>query len=397
MTINDFQVMKRGTITRITGKPGAGKTHGALMFIERTRKRFLQEGKHWPYKVLTNIIIDWDQDPKHFMRNDIIQVTSLRTLYWQILEGQDFILVLDEAGLFGSSGAAGVRKHMGQWEMVLKLCRKLGMSIIWIDQRGKGSIPPTVRDLASWHIHKPSKGAFILKEVLYTDDGRDAVERTRGKYKAWGGVTIPFDTHAPGSFDMELGEKAVIKNKREVWVPITTADVYDAIKSCKQREIRPTLKAFLKLYAIPPDRTDTQANYRERVHNEEEQIIREGGRRGPSPVHPGIVDNDKAAVYAIIDRHRAKGLKEMPLPREIQAALPWMYASTVSRYILNYCQDKGLTPPSRSGGTGIRARSFKERVKETREKIKENKAPPGEDSSNTVKNLSSLIFFTDKS
>lgn len=388
--INDFQVFNEGTITRVTGKPGAGKTFGAMWFIERCWNRLRKARKRWPYKILTNVIIDWDRDPAHPMRKDIIQVTSLTTLYWEILESKEAVLVLDEAGLFGSSGAAGRRKDLGQWEQIIKLCRKLGMAIIWIDQRGKGSIPPTVRDLCTWHIHKPGKGYILLKEVEYRDDGKEPVERIRGKYRSWGGLTIPYEGKAPGSFDMFLGEKAVIVGKKEKWVPITTHDVYDAIKSCKEREIRPTLRKFLEFYSIFPDKMDRRANNTDRENTVGTGMIRDRRRPGSSPVTPGIIDSDKAAVYAIVDRHRSVGLTELPLPREIQAALPWMYASTVSRYLNEYCRDKGLPPPSRSGGKGIKAKSFRERVKETRARIKKNKSKEKEHEilEDNVKNFS---------
>lgn len=381
MAVYDFQILKRGTISRITGKPGSGKTHGALMLIERTWKRFRAEKKKWPYKVLTNIVIDWDkykaaEGKEHPMRSDIIQVTSLKTLYWEILETRDAVLVLDEAGLFGSSGAAGVRKALGQWEQILKLCRKLGMAIIWIDQRGKGSIPPTVRELCSWHIHKPSKTRLVLKEVQYLDDGRDAIERKKGTWKYFGGVTIPFDTHAPGSFDMELGEKAVIKGKKEVWIPITTADVYNAVKSCKEREIRPTLKEFLLHFSIAPDRADQRANNRVGVpEGRMDDAPKDLERRGGPRVRPQAIDCDKGAVYAILDRYRANGLSRLPLPREIQAALPWMYAPNISRYISDYCKDKGIEKQKRRGGHGGSNReTFEDRVKRTRAEMMANKA-----------------------
>lgn len=321
----EFTLFQRGTISRVSGKPGSGKTDGSLYLAELQWKRAR-------ITVLTNIVIDWEKNPDHPMRSHIHQVTSLKGLLWKILDIREGILILDEAGIFGSTGAAGRRQDLGTWEMILKLIRKFGLAVMWIDQRGKGSTPPTVRELSSWHIHRPSKFIMEIYEVFYKDDHRDPIERIRARWRMneKNTTTVPYDTHAPGSFDMNLGDRDVYDPEKDKWhkEEIRLREILDAIRNVREKDLRPTMKRFLEKNNMAPEPETAAAEERER-EKEEEKGLPTPSSPAMIPVLPQRALTRKEIVFWILDLHEKAG--KDPPKTKVLAHVLMVPGETISR------------------------------------------------------------------
>lgn len=342
----EFHIFDEGVITRISGKMGSGKTHGALFLAERSFWKLYamqsKQSKHrfrYPYKILTNIKINWKEwenkhnGKPHPMKEYFIFITSLRGLFNSIVEVDKGILILDEAGIFASSGYSSKSKSIGQWEHILKLCRKFGLAIMWIDQRGKGSTPPTVRDLSTYHIDKPGKYNMIMYEVFYTDNGRDPREKVVGKYRYRGGVTIPFYTKAPSSFDMRIGEKEVFVKGKWVTEELQAEDVFNATKDCTPENMRPVMKKFLIKHGIHPE----SPSYASDIERDNNTVDSTPGTDTAGPA------TTKGLVYQILDKAHAKGTTLKP--RELRVTLSWIRRDTLSKYISSWKKDRGIENP----------------------------------------------------
>lgn len=290
-----------GTVTRITGTMGTGKTDFSLFIAEQG----ICKRKDPDYRILTNIVMDWDMDPEHPLRDQVIEVTSLPRLYWEITRTKQGVLILDEAGIYASTGASSKRSEIGQWEQIIKLIRKFGLGIIWIDQRGKGSTPPTVRALCRYHVHKPYKTRAEFYEVYYDQRGDKERERKLATWKVSKESTtsLPFDTNAPGSFNMVLGVRTEVKdNGKSKDIPLTSRDVFDYLANVKGREIRPKLQAWLRYHNIT-DKTP-QASLLEKelpskvdLDNKGEDLEDEGVR----------IPSATEAIFLVLDKAQEKG------------------------------------------------------------------------------------------
>jgi len=292
-----------GTVTRVSGKMRSGKSDFSLRVCEIILTEIDPD-----LKVMTNIVIDWEgyrekHGKPHPLQDKFIEVTSLKKLFWTLTEIDRGILITDEAGIFASSGASGKRKDLGQWEQIIKLIRKFHVSVIWIDQRGKGSTPPTIREMCSYHIHKPQKYEAEFYEIEY-DHRRDDVKEKKifslvvpPTYR----TGIPYDTYAPGSFEMDLGTVSKWDEKGKETVEVLTArHVFDYTRKVKGRSLKPALAKWLKIFNI--DRDDDLTPEQERLLLEE--LTPPESQPPPKPRPP----TEKEIVFHILSKSKEKGM-----------------------------------------------------------------------------------------
>lgn len=225
-----------GVITIWTGRPGSGKSNMALRYGEASLK------KH-RIPIITNIVMldaikDWP---------GVHVCTRMTDLLKTMCQYQRALVILDEAGIYSSSGAGGSQKERGQWEMFIKLSRKFGVATFWIDQRGYGSVPPTMRELCTYHIHKPGKTRL---EMYYgfkgEPDSRLIASRNIGREDL---TTIPYDHLAPGSFIIDLPDRDVYDPNTNKWKieQQTIRDLFDYIANSKSTEIRGRVLEWLSV------------------------------------------------------------------------------------------------------------------------------------------------------
>lgn len=224
MSSDNRRISDPGTLTILTGNRGSGKTDFSLRIVETISK------KNPEIKILTNIVMLEDTS-----KWNIKVITRLTELIEEIIENRRIHIVLDEAGIFASSGNAGNRKDLGQWEMFCKLFRKFGISLMWIDQRGVGSVPPTMRELANFHLHKHNKFLYEMWEGFKGEKGSKKLETRRISKEDR--TSIPFDTNATGSFIMDLPE--IDGNQ------LTIRDLFDELANVNSSRSRATMRAWM--------------------------------------------------------------------------------------------------------------------------------------------------------
>ena len=216
-----------GTVTLFTGSMGTGKTDIALRYAELSQK------KNQDLIIITNIVMM--NKTKKFK----IEYCNSWFNYLQLIyKYPRSLLVLDEAGIFASSGYAKKGFDVGQWEVFLKLCRKWGVAVFWIDQRDEGSIPPTMREIAYYHVHKPSLFKVEVWRGMRGSKGsqklstRSIDERDK--------TNIPFDTLSPASWINDFPIWSEEGEDRQ----LTIRDLIDRVSNVNNSEVRPTMKAW---------------------------------------------------------------------------------------------------------------------------------------------------------
>jgi hypothetical protein len=214
-----------GTLTIITGNRGSGKTDLSLRFAETIVE------KHPKIKILTNIFMkgpaeDWN----------ITVITKLTELLENMVQHDRIHLILDEAGIFATSGSAGNRGDVGQWEQFIKLFRKFGISMMWLDQRGVGSVPPTMRTLCNFHVHKKDLFSYLLWNGFKEMEGTKRIDGYLLSKKDR--TVIPFDTNATASFIMDLPKIDGYQ--------YTIRDLFDRLSNVNSEQVRATMKEWLQ-------------------------------------------------------------------------------------------------------------------------------------------------------
>jgi len=256
-----------GTLSIVSGRMGAGKTDWALKMCEYAMK------KKPHIKIISNI--GMMKPVKNYLFCNTL--TALLEAMIKVKEG---ILVLDEAGIFGSSGASRRQKDNGQWEQFAKLSRKFGLATIWIDQRVTGSVLPTIRDLARYRFHKRTK--FELEIYEHGDDIDQWLLVDRIRLTSEDRTRLPFDTLDIGSFEMDLPDDLTIR------------DVFNYLSKFRSSEVRTALKGWLNKIQTETSQTDMA----------ETDIISEGKR-------PRLTKRD--VIIFLLDLHQPK--KRLDYPR----------------------------------------------------------------------------------
>jgi hypothetical protein len=192
---------------------------------------------------------------------------------------------------------------------------------MWIDQRGKGSTPPTVRALCRYHIHKPYKNRADFYEVYYDQRGDKERERKLATWRVYKDSTtsLPFDTLAPGSFSMELGVRTEItKDDKIKELPLTSRDVFDYLANVRGRDIRPKLTEWLRYYDITSQRPQASLLEKE-VPLKVDEAPEPQGTRIPSA---------KEAVYLVMETAKEEG-RNPPTNRTLAEAFGIHYRSVI--------------------------------------------------------------------
>jgi hypothetical protein len=241
-----------GTLSIVSGRMGSGKTDWSLRLAEEAQR------KSPGLRIITNIR---NTKPVH----NYLFCNRLTDLLRAMIEVKHGLLILDEAGIFGSSGASSRRKELGQWEQFVKLSRKFGLATIWIDQRVGGSVAPTMRDLAKYRFHKPGKFFCEIYQGGHEDD--PIIERL--KLTSMDRTTLPFDTLDIGSFNMDLPETVEIVNGKEKKKQLTIRDVFNFLSQFRSSEVRPALADWL-------DKIGTEQRNRSMDHTESSSL-QDGG------------------------------------------------------------------------------------------------------------------------
>jgi hypothetical protein len=254
---------------------GSGKTDWSLRLAEEAMK------KRPGIQIISNIRNTRPVKGYRFCN-------SLRELLRAMIDVNHGLLILDEAGIFGSSGASTRRKEVGQWEQFVKLSRKFGLATIWIDQRVKGSVLPTMRDLAKYRFHKPKK--FICE--IYQGGHEDDPIIDRLKLTSKDRTTLPFDTLDIGSFRMDLPEIIEMVNGKEKARQLTIRDVFDHLSKFRSSEVRSELRKWL-------DEIETKAD--KRAEDDRENLSEEDG---------GVTKRD--LIRAILEIHQPANTLEYP-------------------------------------------------------------------------------------
>lgn len=227
----DRKMSDPGILTVITGNQGSGKTDTALRHAELILKKY-------PDRVIVTNIVMIKTDPRwRSWKGRIIFCNSMWDLIGILSDHLNVILILDEAGVFATSGSAGVRADVGQWEIFVKLMRKYGVSLFWIDQRGVGSIPPTMRVLSYYHIHKTDKFFLELWRGFRQEKGSKVKDKRKLTFNDRTG--IPFDTDSSASWDMSFPR---ISDDEE----ITVRDLIDYLADVNGSSVRSTMKEWIE-------------------------------------------------------------------------------------------------------------------------------------------------------
>lgn len=312
MNKDDRKLSDPGTVTLFTGSMGTGKTDIALRYAE------LALNKNPDLVLITNIVM-----MKKTRRWKIHYCNSWFEYLKLIYENPRSLLVLDEAGVFASSGYSRNGFDIGQWEVFLKLCRKFGVSVFWIDQRDVGSVPPTMREVAYYHVHKPQK--FIVEVWRKMRQSKGSTQIQFRKISEKDRTNIPFDTLSPASW----------KDDFPVWYgddgseeKLTIRDLIDEVSDVNNAEVRPTMKEWFKKININHDK------YRLALEREKEKAVKEGSLR---------VGTLKETVFFILEDDDKKG-RERRGPTEIASFLHRKPPS-ISRIIKEWEESKKESGP----------------------------------------------------
>lgn len=329
-----MRISDPGVLSLFTGVPGSGKTTIALVYGEKILK------KNKDLVIVTNInmfktrgaYIQGKRHQKKIEKNRDLtkgEVQELKT-NWEYWEGvrdrvitchglMDFLEILtkyerilfifDEAGIVASSGYSGSGKVIGQWEQFIKLSRKFGVSTFWIDQRGAGSIPPTMIELSNLNIHKPNKFLIEIWKGVNREHGSKQVNirRLTRKDNTW----IPFDTLSTASFKMDL---PIIEDRQ-----LTIKDLFDKVSDVNYNRLRPTIKEWLEEI--------NKTLLRMREEQERENKEEEARKKDP-------IGSLKEAVFWILRDAEERG-KDPPGPKAIGDLLG-RKAQSISRIIREY-------------------------------------------------------------
>ncbi|MDG6219493.1 MAG: hypothetical protein QCI00_08645, partial [Candidatus Thermoplasmatota archaeon] len=163
-------------------------------------------------------------------------------------------------------------------QMFLKLIRKLNLALIWIDQVYDGSVPPAVRNMASYLFHKPDRtrvqffqvvgGSPQLKDIAFINQG-DLPK-------------VHWNTYGSSDFELDLEDGF--------------RDLFLAMARNPWGDNRDALRQWLS--SLPGDMNDERGNGK----RERENI--EGGGDPPPYVHdPNAPIPVKVVVWGILQQN----------------------------------------------------------------------------------------------
>jgi hypothetical protein len=223
-----------GTLTIIEGRMGAGKSDLALRMAEKSQE------KNPDIKIITNVMMLEGVSKDLLRRRGIFFCNNWWGLILLLLTVHRSILILDEAGIFASSGYSGKGSDIGPWEQFIKQSRKFGVAIFWIDQRGEGSVPPTMRALTCYHYYKPQKFRYEMWEGFREMSGSKLINKRKLTHKDR--TTIPFDTDANGSWSSNIPKIMEDGEEKEPSI----RDLIDCVSDVNGSQIRPTMKGWVE-------------------------------------------------------------------------------------------------------------------------------------------------------
>ena len=287
----------RGAFNHLAGSASlywgpSGKTDFSLRLGEDSLKKVSG------LEIITNIQMTKPMDR-------LTVVTKLTELLDKMVRTKHALLILDEAGIFASSGASRRNESIGQWEQIIKLSRKFGLATIWIDQRTFGSVPPTIRELCRLYIYKPTKFRANVYDGLQPNSRKLATWRLTTADR----TTLPFDTYSVGSFSMDLPDKMVTRQDgKQVLQRVTMTNVFEALANVPSDRTRPELEKFmLKL----------GAEYDINARDKERETL-EGEASSPPPVSARSVVfsvlslwKDREGLDPVKDRKRFPSSKDL--------------------------------------------------------------------------------------
>lgn len=282
----------RGRLSLITGRMGSGKSDFGLYLCERAQQ------KDPDLTIISNIAMM--KPVKNF-----IWVNSLKKLLHAMVDTEKAILLIDEAGIYATSGAGANWKDNGQWVKFIKMQRKFGISTIWVDQTIEGSVLPAIRNLALYKFVKTkndrTKQYFV--DIFIQGEEKDDWDFIKGYEVGFESVTtLPYDTDDIGSFKMELP------------LDMTIQDVFDHLSNFRSSEVRPELKKWLD---------DIETKQAEQDHGEEKEDHSE----------PWESLSKRDAIFYLMNLHQPKSNKDYPRNRDLKEILGItdQYARTVKK------------------------------------------------------------------
>jgi len=188
-----------------------------------------------------------------------------------LVDTTEGLVILDEAGIYGTSGAGEDKRTRGNLQMMLKLIRKLNLSLIWIDQVFEGSVPPAVRSMSIYLFHKASLRTLEVCQVVggapqvlhtVTIDERDLPK-------------MEWNTYGNSSFEMDLPEG------------MDFSDIFNALARDPWMDNRKALEKFVVHY-LDGGHDENANGKRERENLEGETL--------PDPSVSGAADPSKTVT-----------------------------------------------------------------------------------------------------
>lgn len=270
----------RGRLSLITGRMGSGKTDFGLYLAERSQQKVKD------LVIISNVALTRKRD-------NYIWCNSLSKLLKAMTEVKRGLLIIDEAGIYATSGAGGSWKDNGQWVRFIKMQRKFGISTIWIDQTVDGSVLPAIRNLA---LYKFVKSKMDRTNQYYVDifihgEEKDEWDLVKGYQVGPDSVTsLPYDTDDIGSFKMDLPFDLTIK------------DVFDHLSDFRSSEVRPALKKWLE---------DIETKKQEAEAGEERKDTSE----------PWEILTKRDAIFFLMELHQPEDTRSYPRNKDLKKIL----------------------------------------------------------------------------
>lgn len=225
-------IFRPGTVVVVTGKPQQGKTSLSLLLADLALK------KHDKIEIISNVRLRKDPERYHYF-------WKTSQFLWYLSRVERGVFLTDEAGTFASSGANDIRLVRGQLQSFVKLAGHFGLSTIWIDQVWGGSVPPAIREMATYRFHCPSVGYVELYEVeggecnLIMEWENDILP------------TIQYDKKGMATFDWDLPKGVDFSNLFEALSGMPSSKFgLEIVKWCNKNGLAPPRKEiFNGLYS----------------------------------------------------------------------------------------------------------------------------------------------------
>jgi hypothetical protein len=292
-----------GAINIISGSPGTGKTDLSLRLCEQARK------KDPRITIVSNIPLAKNPDWYY-------HYTRLSGILWFITALPRSILVIDEAGIYATSGAGGDTDTRGILERLVKICRKFGLSIIWIDQTVTGSVPPKIRQMSTYHWQK------LRRDLVSISSGdRDLGTLTVPPSMR---TTLPFNTLGFSSLKLDITPSeflALVDNLSD-----TPGDI---------EEIRDSLRNWLITNDLAPPKIPLFLSWsKEREEKEEggaSPAVLPGKKKIPDPDDP--IDT-RTLMYGVLQRNPRAQASDLARILKVDTGTIYHYRKEYKRRIL---------------------------------------------------------------